>query len=276
MRHSNKVGARPTEPARAATRTPDIASEKNYIAALGRGLSVIRSFTRQRNRLTLAEISKLVDLPRATVRRCLLTLNALGYVEAQGKYFQLTPQVLTLSQAYFSSSPLPFTAQPHIERVSEATGESCSISVLTGDEVVYIARSSRRRQASLHREIGVNLPAYCTSMGRVLLANMEPDDLDLYFSRADLKKFNHKTIIEEAALRKLFDHIRKTDYAVVDGELEPDLRAIAIPVRDSAGQIVAALNVSTSVNRMTVRQMESQLLPVMRQAAAKIRNALVG
>jgi IclR family pca regulon transcriptional regulator len=210
------------------------------------------------------------------VRRCLLTLNALGYIEANGKYFRLTPQVLTLSQAYFSSSPLPYVAQPHIERVSESVSESCSISVLTGDEIVYVARSSRKRQASIHREVGVNLPAYCTSMGRVLLANLAPEDLDIYFSRVELKKFNHKTINDEATLRKLLAQVRKDDFCVIDGELEPDLRAIAIPVRDSTGQVVAAMNVSNGVNRMTSRQLENQVLPVMRQAAAKIRNALVG
>ena len=251
------------------------ASEKNYIAALGRGLSVIRAFARQRNRMTLAEISKLVDLPRATVRRCLLTLNALGYIEATGKYFRLTPQVLTLSQAYFSSSPLPYVAQPNIERVSESVGESCSISVLTGDEIVYVARSSRKRQASIHREVGVNLPAYCTSMGRVLLANLSPEALNIYFSRVELKKFNHKTVTDETTLRKIFAQIRENDYCVIDGELEPDLRAIAIPVRDNTGQVVAAMNVSNSTNRMTVRQLETQVLPVMRSATAKIRNALV-
>jgi len=263
----------------AATQSGKLAgnlSQKNYIAALARGLSVMRAFSSQRDRLTLSEISKLVDLPRATVRRCLITLNMIGYIETTGKYFRLTPQVLTLSQAYFSSNPLPRIAQPHIEQVSEATGESCSVSVLTGHEVVYVARSSRKRQASIHREVGLNLPAYCTSMGRVMLANLAPAELDRYFARNDLKKFNHKTVTDEAALRKIFEQIRKDDFCIIDGELEPDLRAIAIPVRNGSGVIVGAINVSTSSSRKTAKQLQSQVLPVMRQAVSKIRNALVG
>lgn len=251
-------------------------SEKNYIAALARGLSVMRAFARQRDRLTLAEISKLVDLPRATVRRCLITLNALGYIETTGKYFRLTPQVLTLSQAYFSSNPLPHIAQSFIEEVSESVRESCSVSVLTGDEVVYVARSSRKRQASIHRDVGVNLPAYCTSMGRVLLAYLSPEALDAYFARVELRKFNHKTVADEAALRKLFEKIRKDDFCIIDGELEHDLRAIAIPLRSPSGTIVAAMNVSTEANRISVKQLQSNVLPVMRHAASKIRNAFVG
>jgi IclR family pca regulon transcriptional regulator len=251
-------------------------SEKNYITALARGLSVMRAFAHQRSRLTLAEISKLVGLPRATVRRCLITLNRLGYIDTNGKYFRLTPQVLTLSQAYFSSNPLPHVAQPHIEQVSAAVGESCSLSVLTGDEVVYIARSSRKRQASIHRDVGVNLPAYCTSMGRVLLADLPPADLDAYFSRVQLKKFNHKTVTDEATLRKILAQVRKADYCVIDGELEYSLHAIAIPVRNAAGNIVAAMNVSSENTRTTIKQLQTQALPVMRQAVSRIRIALVG
>jgi len=251
-------------------------SEKNYIAALARGLSVLRAFAHQRDRLTLAEISKLVDLPRATVRRCLLTLHALGYIDTNGKYFRLTPQVLTLSQAYFSSNPLPHIAQPHLEQVSEAVGESCSLSVLTGDEVVYIARSSRKRPASIHRDIGVNLPAYCTSMGRVLLAHLPQAELDEYLARTALKRFNARTVTEAAQLRKILAQVRSDDFCVIDGELEHDLKAIAIPVRSTSGLVVGALNVSSEGTRFTVKQLQTQALPPMRMAAAKIRAALVG
>jgi len=253
----------------------DSMSEKNYIAALARGLSVMRAFGHQRDRLTLAELSKLVDLPRATVRRCLITLSTLGYVESSGKYFRLSPQVLTLSQAYFSSSSLPRITQSYIEQISETVGESCSVSVLTGDEVVYVARSARKRKASLHRDVGVNLPAYCTSMGRVLLSNLTPEELDGYFSRVSLKKFNHKTIADEPALRKILAQVHNDDYCIIDGELEHDLRAIAVPVRNVAGNVVAAINVSTESNRLTIRQLQTEVLPVMRQAVSRIRHSLV-
>jgi IclR family pca regulon transcriptional regulator len=255
---------------------PDMAEDKNYIAALARGLSVIRAFAYQRDQLTLAEISRLVDLPRATVRRCLITLNALNYVESDGKYFSLTPKVLTLSQAYFSSSPLPHIARPYIEQVSNAVGESCSVSVLASDEVIYIARSARKRSASIQREVGVNLPAYCTSMGRVLLASLAPADLDTYFRRVTLRKFNAKTVTDEAELRAILDQIRHDDYAIIDGELEPNLRAIAVPVRNMSGRTVAACHISSDAGRVTTEKMQTAYLPPLRDAVASIRRALVG
>jgi IclR family transcriptional regulator, pca regulon regulatory protein len=259
-----------------ATSDPDMAEDKNYIAALARGLSVIRAFAYQRDQLTLAEISRLVDLPRATVRRCLITLNALNYVESDGKYFSLTPKVLTLSQAYFSSSPLPHIARPYIEQVSNAVGESCSVSVLASDEVIYIARSSRKRSASIQREVGVNLPAYCTSMGRVLLSSLKPEQLDTYFRRVDLRRFNAKTITDEKELRSILDQVREDDYALIDGELEPNLRAIAVPVRNMSGRIVAACHISSDANRVTIEKMQTAFLPPLREAVASIRRALVG
>lgn len=254
---------------------PQHLSEKNFIAALARGLSIMRAFGNQPDRLTLAELSKIVDLPRATVRRCLLTLNTLGYVESNGKYFRLSPQVLTLSQAYFSSTSLPSITQGVIDQISDAVGESCSVSVLAGGEVVYVARSARKRKASLHRDVGVNLPAYPTSMGRVLLANLSPEKLDAYFSRVDLRKFNHKTVTSEAALRKILGQVRKDDYCIVDGELEHELRAVAVPVRNVTGDVVAAVNVSTESDRMTIKQLQTDVLPVMRQAVSVIRPTLL-
>jgi len=253
-----------------------MAEDKNYIAALARGLSVIRAFAYQRDQLTLAEISRLVDLPRATVRRCLITLNALNYVETDGKYFSLTPKVLTLSQAYFSSSPLPHIARPYIEQVSASVGESCSVSVLASDEVIYIARSSRKRSASIQREVGVNLPAYCTSMGRVLLASLTPEQLDAYFRRVELRKFNAKTMTDEAELRAILAQVKVDDFAIIDGELEPNLRAIAVPVRNMSGRIVAACHISSDANRVPLDKLETSFLPPLREAVAHIRRALVG
>ena len=235
----------------------------------------MRAFAYQHDRLTLAEVSRIVELSRATVRRCLITLVTLGYVETDGKYFSLSPKVLTLSQAYFSSSPLPHVARPYIEQVSHAVGESCSISVLAGDEVIYIARSALKRSASVHREVGVNLPAYCTSMGRVLLASLSSDQLDGYFKRATLHKFNARTIADETRLRDVLAAVREQDYATIDGELEPNLRAIAVPVRNRSGTVVAAAHVSSEAARMTNDRMIETVLPALRDAVVQIRHALV-
>jgi IclR family transcriptional regulator, pca regulon regulatory protein len=255
---------------------PDDAADSNYIAALARGLAVMRCFAGQRNQLTMAEIAKLVGLPRATVRRCLITLNALGYIDTNGKYYRLTPQVLTLSQAYFSSNALPRVAQPFIEQVSEALGESCSVSVLTGDEVIYVARSMRKRAASIHRDIGQNLPAYCTSMGRVLLASLGEKELDTYFKRVTLKKFTPETVADEATLRGILDQVRKREYCIIDGELEHNLRAIAIPVRDSIGKVIAAAHISTEASRVSKEKVRIEYLPVLRAAISQMRPMLIG
>jgi IclR family transcriptional regulator, pca regulon regulatory protein len=260
----------------AATEEPEVTTDNNYIAALARGLAVMRSFAGQRNQMTMAEIAKLVGLPRATVRRCLITLSSLGYIDTNGKYYRLTPQVLTLSQAYFSSNPLPRVAQPYIEQVSEAVGESCSVSVLTGDEVIYVARSTRKRAASVHRDVGQNLPAYCTSMGRVLLANLEEAELDRYFKRVTLKKFTHETVADEATLRGILEQVRRREFCLIDGELEHNLRSIAVPVRNSVGKVIAAAHISTEADRSPKEKVRNEFLPVLRMAVSRMRPLLIG
>ncbi len=252
------------------------AADGNYIAALARGIAVMRAFSGQRSHLTMAEIAKLVSLPRATVRRCLITLHALGYIDVSGKYYRLTPQVLTLSQAYFSSNPLPHVAQPFIEQASEVLGESCSVSVLSGDEVIYVARSSRKRAASIHRDIGQNLPAYCTSMGRVLLANLSSAELDAYFGRVTLKRFTPDTVIDETSLREILNQVRQREFCMIDGEFERNLRAIAVPIKDALGKVVAAVHISTEASRTPKEKMRSKFLPVLRNVAAQIRPSLIG
>lgn len=254
---------------------PDEAGDANYIVALARGLTVIRAFSYQHDRLTLAELARLVELPRATVRRCLITLVSLGYVENNGKYFSLSPKILTLSRAYFSSSVLPHVARPIIEEVSHAVKESCSVSVLAGDEIIYVARSTLKRSASVDRDVGVNLPAYCTSMGRVLLAHMSSEHLDGYFSRVSLNKFSAKTIVDEAKLRAILARVREQDYAVIDGELEPNLLAIAVPIRNREGAVVAAAHLSSTRERNSTDRLKREFLPVLRDAVIQIRHALI-
>jgi IclR family pca regulon transcriptional regulator len=247
------------------------AVNQDYVAAIGRGLSVIRSFTGQQDKLTMGEVAKLVGLPRATVRRCLLTLSALGYVDTNGKYYRLAPQVLSLSQAYYYSNPLPRIVQPFIEQASKSLNEPCSVSVLTNNEVIYVARSRLKRITSIHRNVGQNLPAYCTSMGRVLLANLENSELDAYFKHVTLKKFTPDTLVNEARLRNLLVHIRHQEFCFIDREFEEDLRGIAVPLRNSSGKIVAAAHVSTGAHRTTKDKMYKDFLPVLRGAVSQMR-----
>lgn len=252
------------------------AHSRDQITALARGLAVIRAFSGQDEQMTLADIAKLVQLPRATTRRCLLTLEALGYVEVKGRFFRLAPQVLTLAQAYLSSSLLPRVTGPFLERMSGELGESCSASVLHDDQVIYVARSTRKRLASLHRDVGTRLPAYCTSMGRVLLAALPDEELDTVLKRIPRERFTRFTVTGARDLKDAIADVRHRDYSLVDQELELDLRAIAVPLRNASGRIVAALNVSTQASRTTKRQMIDAFLPVVRQAAAEIRPLLLG
>jgi IclR family pca regulon transcriptional regulator len=219
---------------------------------------------------------KVVNLPRATTRRCLLTLEALGYVDVKGRFFRLAPQVLTLAQAYLSSSLLPRVAGPFLERLSAELGESCSVSVLHDDQVIYVARSTRKRLASLHRDVGARLPAYCTSMGRVLLAALQERELDGILKRVPRERLTRHTLVMPRELKEAIADVRDRDYSLVDQEMEMDLRALAVPVRNSSGRVIAALNVSTQASRTGKRQLLDAVLPVIRQAAAEMRPLLLG
>jgi IclR family pca regulon transcriptional regulator len=248
---------------------------RDYVTALARGLDVMRAFAGQDEQLTLSDIAKHVKLPRATVRRSLLTLEALGYVQENGKFFRLAAKVLTLAQAYLSSNLLPRLARSVVERVSTQLAESCSVSILHETEVIYVARSTNKRLAALIGDVGSRRPAYCTSMGRVLLAHLPESELDAYFRSVELKPLTAYTVTDENEIRKLLITIRKQDFCLSDQQTELDLRTIAVPLRNNAGQVVAAMHVATQASRTPKRQMTEKFLPVLRKASAEIRALLV-
>ena len=163
-----------------------------------------------------------------------------------------------------------------LEKVSEALGESCSLSILHDDEVIYIARSARKRLGSLHRDVGTHLPAHCTSMGRVLLAALPETDLEAFLAKADLTGFTRFTITDKPALRDTLEKVRRNDYSLVDQELEMDLRSLAVPIRNAAGRTIAAMNVSARASQKSKKQMLDEFLPVMRDAANNLRPLLIG
>jgi IclR family pca regulon transcriptional regulator len=259
----------------AAAETPEDEGGRNFVTALARGLSVMRAFADQDSRLTLSDVARIVKLPRASVRRCLITLETLGYVETNGRYFSLSPEVLTLAQAYLSSSPMPRVAQGFLEHVSERLSESCSLSILHNDEAIYVARSTKKRIGSLHRDVGTHLPAHCTSMGRVLIAAL-PDAERERFLRKPHVRFTPYTIVEPGALRDALEKIKRNGYSLVDQELEIDLRSIAIPITNAAGRTVAAMNVSARASERSKKELMEKFLPVLRDAALKMRPLLIG
>jgi IclR family pca regulon transcriptional regulator len=250
--------------------------DADFMTSLARGIAVVRAFTRAKRNLSVAEVSRKTGISRASVRRCLYTLAKLGYVSCDGRLFALEPKILTLGYSYLSSAPLAETAQPVLERVSAAVQESCSLAVLDGDEIVYIARSATRRIMSVALNVGSRLPAYCTSMGRVALAQLSSAQLDGYFSRVKLRPLTGRTIVSATHLARIIAEARRSGFAAVDQELEIGLRSIAVPVTDVGGRLVASMNVSAQASRVTMRDMERLFLPELRTAAHELRFQLEG
>jgi IclR family transcriptional regulator, pca regulon regulatory protein len=246
-----------------------------FVQSLERGLLVIRALD-AREPQALSEVARATGLSRAAARRFLLTLERLGYVRQARGRFALTPRVLDLGYAYLSSLTLPEVAQPHLERLVAQVHESSSVSVLDGDDVVYVARVPTRRIMSVTISVGTRFPAYATSMGRVLLAGAADEEVDATLSRADLRQLTARTITSIDVLRQAIRHVRRQGYAIVDEELEIGLRSIAVPIRDAAGVVVAAVNLSAQASRTTVPDMKRRLLPPLRETAAAIERDLGG
>ncbi|MHB1568631.1 MAG: IclR family transcriptional regulator domain-containing protein [Solirubrobacteraceae bacterium] len=242
----------------------------DFVQSLARGLTVIRAFDAEHRELGLSEVARLSGLTRAAARRFLLTLTALGYVQFDGGRFSLTPRVLELGYSYLSSLTLPEVAQPHMEALVARVNESSSISVLDGTEVVYVARVPTRRIMSITLSVGTRLPAYATSMGRVLLAGLADDDLQERLDRIELHPLSSHTITDRARLMLALERVRSQGWAAVDQELEEGLRSLAVPIRDGSGAVVAALNVSVHASRGTIATMRRDFLPLAQETAIAI------
>lgn len=240
------------------------------LRSLSRGLAVIRSFDAENAQLTLADVARSTGLTRATARRILHTLESLGYVRARDGRFALTPRVLELGGAFLASSSLAQVAQPHLEDLTAATGESSSVSELDRDEIIYVARVPRRRIMSVSIGIGTRFPAYATSMGRVLLAGRDDAWLAEYLDRVELAPLTPATITEPGRLRAELARVREQGWCLVDEELEPGLRSIAAPVLSggAGGETVAAVNVSATSRRSVEELRTSLLAPLLRCTAA--------
>jgi IclR family transcriptional regulator, pca regulon regulatory protein len=263
----------PPGPESAAEEIRALGGDPDFMTSLARGLAVLRAFSQQRPYQSISHLSLRTGIPRAAVRRCLHTLARLGYVghDADRRAFALRPKVLTLGFAFLSSSPVASLAQPLLDSVSEQLRESSSLAVLDNDEVVYVARSkTARRIMSVDLGIGSRLPAYCTSLGRVLLAGLAPADLQAYLSRVKLVRHTQHTIVSREKLRVILDQVRRRGFAIVDQELEMGLRSIAVPVADAHGQVRAAINAGTQAFLTPVDKLESRFLPVLRDAAADL------
>jgi IclR family pca regulon transcriptional regulator len=250
---------------------PDPTENPDFVTALARGLSVIRAFSADTPCMTLADIGKRVALPRATVRRSLITLMALGYVEGDGRNFSLTPKVLTLGNSYLSSSPLPRAAQPRLERIAAVTRESCWAAILDEGEVLMVAGAKTRQIIPVGRMVGSRLPAFCTTLGRVMLAGFSDERLDDYLGRLMPRSMTSHTVTDLDAIRCAILDVRASGYAFADSQVDTGVCSIAVPVTDRSGGTVAALNVMASSARVRRTEMTERFLPLLQQAARDIR-----
>lgn len=244
--------------------------DPNFVQSLDRGLAVIRAFDADNPRLQLADVARRTGLTRAAARRFLLTLAKLGYVRVDGREFSLRPRVLELGYAYLSGQTLPEVAMPHLESFVAAVGESSSVSVLDGDEIVYVARVPTKRIMTVVIAVGTRFPAHATSMGRVLLAALPDAELDDYLRRARLSPLTPHTVADPAALRKALVEVREQGYALVDQELDEGLRSAAAPLRGRDGGVVGAMNVSVSAVRTSMAQLREEFVPPLLETARQI------
>lgn len=242
----------------------------DFIEALARGLEVIASFAPSRPVMSLTEVASATSLARPTARRILLTLTELGYVRPSGSGYALTPRVLDLGVAYVRSQGLWEIARPHMEVLSAATNESCSIAQLDGSDIVYVARVAVPKIVALTVQIGTRFPALQTSLGKVLLASLDPSSVDAVLAEPTrsglVPRWQPSREEREAALRE----VRARGWALTDEQLTLGIRSVAAPLRDGAGRVVGALNVNTHAAETTVDHLLGHHLPLLLKAAGEI------
>jgi IclR family pca regulon transcriptional regulator len=245
--------------------------DPNFMTSLARGLAVVQAFSDRKRHATISQISAKTGLSRAAVRRCLYTLCKLGFAGCDeiGRFY-LRPRILVLGHSYMSSMPLSTVAQPVLDHLSHTVHESSSVATLDDLDIIYVARAHVTRIMSIDLGVGSRLPAFCTSMGRVLIANLEPQELDAYVDRIEFTPCTERTITTPERLRQVLRTTRQNGYCIVDQELEVGLRSIAVPVMNSKGAVVAALNVGAHAQRVSMQQLHTQFLPHLRFAAKEL------
>jgi len=249
--------------------------DPDFMTSLARGLHVIRAFAGVDRRLTIADVSRATGLTRAVVRRCLYTLKELGYAGTDGRMYFLQPRILNLGYSYLSTAPVPIAAQPVLEEMSETLGEASSVAVLDDGAVVYVGRAATKRIMSVTLGVGSRLPAYCTALGRVLLAHLTDEQVGIELSKVDWTQHTKHTVTSRSRLEELLVEVRQEGYAINDQELEIGLRSIAVPVRNVVGTVVAAMNVSSQASRVSRRELVERCLPILRNAADKLSSQLL-
>jgi IclR family pca regulon transcriptional regulator len=250
---------------------------RDYVAGLDKGLAVITAFDGvERGRLSIAEVATRAGLTRAAARRYLLTLQALGFVDHDGRSFALTPHLLRLGQAYMRSARLPRLVQPLLNKLALTLQEASSAGVLDGGEVISVAAATGGQVVSATLQPGTQVPAYCTANGRVLLAALAPEALDRWFAAqaGSFRALTPRTLVSEAALRQVIAQVREQGHAQVDEEFEPGLRTLAVPLSNRLGQVQAAVNVSVHAARVRAQDLPARALPLLMQIQQELKSQL--
>jgi len=260
----------------AMAKIKSVERRREAMGGLAKGLGVIRAFTRDRAALSLSDIAAITQMPAATARRCLLTLEELGYVTRNGRQFLLRPKVLELGAAYLESMNIETLTKTHLEELARNTADSAALCVLDGTETVYVARASIRTLLRLEAHVGSRFPAHATSTGRALLAGLSADRLEHYFGTATLEALTDRTVTDPAKLRRLIDDCRRTGYSAVEDELAYGVVALAVPVFDQYGRVVAALNSSSHSRRITKAKLIRERLEMLQQVSRRISADLAG
>lgn len=242
-------------------------SDPDFMQSLARGLLVLEAFVELGPDQSIASLARHTGLPRGVVARCLHTLVMTGYVAQNEREFCVRPKVLGLARAYLSDRSLSAIAQPLLENLRDRLGESCSLGVLDGADVLYVARASRSRIMAIGLHVGSRLPAWCTSMGRVLLASLPVAEREALLPPVPLPLRTPHTIASLEDLRTILDIIAREGLALVDQELEVGLRSVAVPVRDSKGKVIAALNVGVNALEHSVEHLRSTIAPALYETA---------
>lgn len=253
---------------RAEETTPAVRRE--VMGGLAKGLDVLRAFSRDKPHMTLSEVAARAGLPPATARRCLNTFQELGYVTRSGRKFLLRPKVLEIGAAYLESMDIEQLTHTHLEQMARETGESAALSVLDGTEIVYVARASVRTLMRLEAHVGSRFPAHATSMGRVLLAGLGPERLQWYFENAKFSALTDRTITDPARLMRVVAECRRSGCSVVDEELALGVIAIAVPVFDATGRVVASLNSSSHSRSTDKAALVRERLPMLQRISRAI------
>ncbi len=249
-------------------------NKTDIISSMLKGLSVIEAFRAEHPRLSIAEVSEITGLDRASARRCLLTLHEGGYADYDGKFFTLTPRVLRLGMGALAALPLAQLVQPWLDQLSEQIGQSTSVSILDETEIVYLARAAQRRVMSIGLMPGSRLPAHCTSMGRVLLAALPEAVARSRIEMSDLSPRTPYSLTDPDEIMSRLAQVRVEGFALIDQEVEIGLRSIAVPLFSARGQVVAALNTGVAAVQGGAQDLTELYLPALLKVQAGLRRIL--